>query len=181
MLVVPDNPREDADGHVLGLAGAQLCLLQVCRETWGRGCAGTRWGSRVLWALTVEDVVAWVQLGELGHLRDGVAAGGSGADAGVGTGHTSLPQPGGGGKGNVTYWVSPLSCHRVGPNVPPVQWNDTTRESGSHPGVEGELSRCDGRAIQMWKSYPPPPSSPPSVLGPTQMCSHQPDVEEVPP
>lgn len=68
--VVPDNPREDADGHVLGLAGAQLCLLQVCREPWGWGRAGTWWGGRVPSALTVEDVVARVQLGELGHLRD---------------------------------------------------------------------------------------------------------------
>ena len=155
--VVPDNPREDADGHVLGLAGAQLCLLQVCREPWGWGRAGTWWGGRVPSALTVEDVVARVQLGELGHLRDGVAAGGSGADAGLGTGHTGLPQPGG-GRRDVTRWVSPPPRHRLGPNVSPTRWSDTTRGSGPHPGVEGdrpsvvpEPSRC-ARAIQMWKS-----------------------------
>lgn len=45
--------------------------------------------------LTIEEVVARVELGELGHLRHWVAAGWRGADAGLGTWHARLPQPAG--------------------------------------------------------------------------------------
>lgn len=50
--VVADHPGEDADGHVLGLAGAQQRLLEVCGEGgWvegvprGDAVPGEGWGT----------------------------------------------------------------------------------------------------------------------------------------
>lgn len=67
---------------------------------------------------TVEDVVARVHLGELGHFGHRVAAGWSGADAGLGARHAGLAQPGGTG-GVVT---TPLCMAERG-DVPPTLGN----------------------------------------------------------
>lgn len=64
---------------------------------------------------TVEDVVARVHLGELGHFGHRVAAGWSGADAGLGARNAGLAQPGGTG-GVVT---TPLGMAERGMSPPP--------------------------------------------------------------
>lgn len=98
MPIVPNDPAQDTDRHLLGPARAQLRLLQV----WGgdkdsarpvppsEGPHGVVGGV----PLTVEQIIARVHLGELRHLRHRVAAGRRGADGGLGTRDPRPPQPG---------------------------------------------------------------------------------------
>lgn len=105
--VVTDDPGEDTDGHLLRVTGTQQGLLKVWeKKVPNLGWGASRLGGGPTWGevppgegdggsnpLTVEEVVARVELGELGHLWHRVAAGRCGADAGLGTRHACLPQP----------------------------------------------------------------------------------------
>lgn len=172
--VVTDDPGEDTDGHVLRVAGTQEGLLKV----WEKRGTSSGWGachpggvtSRVGAGsgvppdpLTVEEVVAWMELGELGHLRHRVAAGRRGADAGLGTRHPCPPQPAGtrgpserpgNGRGGDTTpqapWgtkpevgPSPLGATGVGPEVGP----SPVGAMGSRTGGGSITRGCHRRGI----------------------------------
>lgn len=196
--VVPDHPGEDADGHVLGLARPQQRLLEV----WGVGRGGGLGDPKKCGVLgevgdvvgrTVEDVVARVHLGELGHFGHRVAAGWSGADAGLGARHAGLAQPGGTG-GVVT---TPLGMAERG-DVPPTLGNRGVvvgaapmgaagSPAGQNTSAKGDLGAvgepprmCKG-GIQMCLGAPKILWDAPVSFGVPPRCAKAAQIRRVPP